>query len=82
MTVFTRGLVRSVMIRVLLLPAHFRRRGRHAADSLRLRNFYLKKITKKILQKNGDPDRIVEISRSRKKREVRSGARETSEMRL
>lgn len=55
MSVFTRGLVRSVMIRVLLLPAHFRRRGRHAA-SLRLRNFYLNK--KKKTPQECDPKRF------------------------
>lgn len=49
MSVFTRGLVRSVMVRVLLLPAHFRRRGRHA-DSLRLRNFYLTKTPEERLR--------------------------------
>lgn len=48
MSVFTRGLVRSVMIRVLLLPAHFRRRGRHA-DSLRLRNFNLKELHENVI---------------------------------
>lgn len=48
MSVFTRGFVRSVMIRVLLLPAHFRRRGRHT-DSLRLRNFCLKKTPQNFL---------------------------------
>lgn len=67
MSVFTRGFVRAVMIRVLLLPAHFRRRGRHAA-SLRLRNFYLKKK----LQKNVIPNVFVNVSHLRKKRKLRS----------